>query len=242
MWAPRDLEEKERLRVPWGGWPRAARGTVWLAGGLPHRLPVPSPGGGEHGSEGAGPHSEAASGARGSHVHPGPWQRPAWLHEAPAGGGGGGGRASESCEGPHPARPEVPPGPGSRAHPHPQPASAPACDPGPGLSLCPGLGAAARPRGDAWPHSRARCRPAGAHVGSGLEKDRTSEPQRGEEPEGTVGATPESARIRTRPHGTESPPDSRLPLLCVPSTSPASPGSLSLTLWSFPHHQPCFSF
>ncbi|XP_027378320.1 spermatogenesis-associated protein 21 [Bos indicus x Bos taurus] len=30
MWVPRDPEEKERLRVPWGGWPRAARGTVRL--------------------------------------------------------------------------------------------------------------------------------------------------------------------------------------------------------------------
>lgn len=201
------------------------------AGGLTHRLPVPSPGGGGHGSEGAGPHTEAASGARGGHGRPGSRQRPARLHEAPAGGRGGGGRASEGRQGPRPARPEVPPGPGSRARPCPQPASAPACGPGPSLRLRPGLGPAARPRasprpcGDAWPCSRARCCPAGARVGSGLEKDRTSEPQPGEEPEGTVGATPESVGIRARPHGPHIPsrlPSRRrahLPLLCVPCLS-----------------------
>lgn len=223
--APRDLEEKERLR-PWGGWPRATHGTIRLAGGLPHRLPVPSPGGGGQGSEGAGPHAEAASGARGGPGRPGPWQRPAWLHEAPAGGGGGGGRASEGRQGPRPARPEVPPGPGPRACPRPQPASNPACGLGPGPCLHPGLGPAAhpcaspRPRGDPGPSSWARCSPAGARVGSGLEKDRSSEPQWGEEPEGTVGATPESVGIRARPQGPRIPSRlssrrrARLPLLC----------------------------
>lgn len=150
--------------------------------------------------EGSGPGTEATSGE--------PWEPPAGLHEGLAGGGGGG-HSSEGCQGPGPARPEVPQDPDPRAHLSPKPASDPASDPrlgpcdGPVLGPVASLRASPRPCpcGIPSPGLRACCHPASCHPGGGLEKGRTLAPERREKPEqrqDTVGA-PRKGHPRLEP-------------------------------------------
>lgn len=156
--------------------------------------PVLPPGGEGHWrEEGSGPSAEAASGAHCGRRGPEPWEPSAGLHEVLAGGGGGG-HASEGCQGPGPAKPEVPQDPDPRAHLSPKPASDPASD-ARGIAS-PRARPRPRPRGIPGPGLRACCLPAGPHPGGGLEKGRTLAPERREEPEqrqDTVGATPKRA-------------------------------------------------
>lgn len=171
--------------------------------------PVLSPGGEGHWrEEGSGPCAEAASGAHGGCGGPEPWEPSARLHEVLAGGGGGGGHTSEGCQGPGPAKPEVPQDPDPRALLGPKPASDPASDPCLGPCDGPFLGPVASPRaspcpcpcGIPGPGLRAGHSPAGPHPGRGLEKGRTLAPEWREEPEqhqDTVGVAPQKERPRS---------------------------------------------